>query len=685
MIARDEELIELRLLRRHERLVTITGVAGVGKTRLALRAAGEWEHLFADGAWWVPLSPLVEPGALPYAIADALPLADQSSREPLRVLTDYLADREVLLVLDTCEHLIDYCALVVRELLDRAPGLCVLATSRRRLGLDDEHVLTLEPLPVPKEGSLEQTEAVTLLADRAAAARPGFTLNDGNLQDVIRICRHLEGLPLAIELAAARLREVRTSELADRLTDRLSVLGDLDQVGRRAEPPWHQALRTAIGWSHQLCSPGERLLWARVSVFACSFTAEAAVSVCADDLLPAAEIPGLLAGLADKSILTWEPTGGGERYRVLDTIREYGAFWLGQLGEQDELRRRHRDHYRALARTGEAAWYGPDQYTWYDRTVAEQANLRAALEHSLAEPAGHAALELAGDLWFYWYNCGFVREGRRYLQRALEADTVPSRARTKALWVCGLIAMAEGDAEAAAALATECTSRAEAEGDAGALAAGRAVLTAAAVISGDHDRVTALAERLRGLAPGPTLAYLLSSLSTSLSHVVTCRLDDGVTMLEQVRSTCDRHGERTMRAYGDVVRSEVELARGHPTAAQTFGQAALVVKQRMHDSLGLAITVDLLARAAVGTGQAERAAYLLGLAQQIWDTIGRPRLGLPWWVSARRLAEEQTGQALGDRRYRSVYQAGYRADLDTGIVFALSVAGAPPAESATAW
>ncbi|MFC7586942.1 ATP-binding protein [Nonomuraea antimicrobica] len=228
---------------------------------------------------------------------------------------------------------------------------------------------------------------MTLLAERTAAVVPGFTVTDGNRAEVVRLCRRLEGLPLAIELAAARLRELPAQELCDRLDDRFALLGDVEAEVLDADPPWHQALRTAVGWSHELCTPEERLLWARASAFAGSFDDRAAAEVCADALLPAAGIPDLLAGLADKSILIWAPTGGGERYLMLDTIREYGAMWLRALGEQEELRRRHRDYFLAMARRGDTAWFGPDQVSWIDRTTAEHENLRTALDFSLATPA----------------------------------------------------------------------------------------------------------------------------------------------------------------------------------------------------------------------------------------------------------------------------------------------------------
>ncbi|MEV0388954.1 ATPase, partial [Nonomuraea sp. NPDC050643] len=504
LVGRRDDLARVRRLCREFRMVTLTGAGGVGKTRLALRAAALMRDGFADGAWLVELSPLNQGALVPHTIAEALPLADRTTRPMVEVLTEYLAERHLLLVLDTCEHLVDDCAHAARELLTAAPRLSILATSRRPLGVPGEQVLVLDPLPVPDPRGTGPQDALVLLADRTAAAVPGFTVTDHNRSELVRLCRRLEGLPLAIELAAARLRELPVADLCERLEDRFAELGDignraeLGDIGNRAElgdigdraergdvrnraepggsgdevldaaPPWHRALRTAIGWSHELCTPEERLLWARTSVFAGSFEDGAVAEVCADALLPAAAIPRLLAELADKSILIWSPTGGGERFRMLDTIREYGATWLRALGEQEALRLRHRDFYLALALRGDAAWLGPDQIAWNDRTNAEHDNLRTALDFSLSRTGDHAALELAAALWFFWYPCGYLREGQHYLERALHLDTEPSVVRNRALWVCSLTLTVQGDATAGMVWAAECAGVAEQLGDTGA-------------------------------------------------------------------------------------------------------------------------------------------------------------------------------------------------------------------------
>ncbi|MEU5879369.1 NB-ARC domain-containing protein [Spirillospora sp. NPDC047279] len=707
LVGRGEELADLeRLLCGRSRLVTVTGVAGVGKTRLALRAAVESAPRFADGAWWVALSPLAKAASLPYAIFEVLPLADQTTRSVIDVVADYLADRDVLLVLDTCEHLAEACAVTVQALLAAAPRLRILATSRRALNVAGEQVLPIAPLPVPGDAPAPEIgiaalppavaparapggggdDAVALLAERAAVAMPGFTVTGDNRADLVRLCQRLDGLPLAIELAAARLATMSPNALTARLEERFEV-GDIEHEGTEADPPWHRALRTAIGWSHQLCTPAERLLWARVSVFAGSFGAGTACQVCADGLLPADQILDLLDALAGKSILTVVAMpGGARRFRMLDTVRAYGAFWLRNLGEQDRFRRRHLDFYLTMARRIGAAWLGPDQYAWYDWATAEHANLRTALEFTLTETrpetGDHAALELAGALWFYWWGCGFAKEGQHYLGRALAHDLEPGPARTKTLWVSSVIFLNQGAPTAAAARAAECAAEAERIGDTEAAETAQAASAVAVLMSGGERNQTvaipAAEELLAGRREGElTLASLIAWGVRGLTYVFAGRFQDAITLMEQMRAECDRHGERWYRGYGDFVRAQAELARGRPGAARSCAQAALEVSHRLNDGTGMALAIDLLAQTTAATGQTERAARLLGLSQQLWTRSGQPQGGQPELVAARQACEQQTREALGDHAYQTAYQNGHDTDPDTTIADILSTPPTP--------
>ncbi|NGN69616.1 hypothetical protein G5C51_37745 [Streptomyces sp. A7024] len=679
IVGRGEELARLEPMCRQRPLVTVTGVGGVGKTCLALHAAAAAQPGFQDGVWWVELSGLHDGSLLAHVIAEALPLADHTTLPMIEVLGDYLAERKLLLVLDTCEHLTDACAFTVELLLRSAPGLRVLTTSRRPLGMLPEEVLQLEPLPVPQPGDAS-ADAVVLLAERAAAVVPGFAVTEANRAELTRLCRRLEGLPLAIELAAARLREWPVKELAERLEDRFAALGNADSVVLGADPPWHQALRTAIGWSHQLCSPAERLLWARLSVFAGDFDAESARQVCVDTYLAVERIEGLLAGLVDKSIVTWAPTGGGERYHMLDTIREYGVGWLRRLGEEGELRRRHWRYYQAMACRAEAAWIGPDQIDWYDRMVAEHENLRAALDFCLDEQDGHSALDMGGTLWFFWYACGFAKEGQHYLDRAFELGTGPGPVRAMALWAQGVAAFGQGDKEASLRLAIAFREAVAGETDETAAVAAAFLEGGALTLNGRQEQA---AEQLdRALATRPSggrfrAAWVLAGIARGFAQVNLGRLAEAATVAEDVRAECSRHGETWVRAYGDYLRALAELGLGQVAEAAAGARAALDGKRRLHDSLGCALAIDLLASAAVAVGRAEQAARLLGISWRIWHTVGTPQMGSPHLIAARKACEDQARRLIGDGAYRTAFSIGYDTDPDAGIAYALDHAVGP--------
>ncbi|SEF74808.1 Predicted ATPase [Nonomuraea solani] len=679
LIGRRSELDQVRRACRRSRLVTLTGVGGVGKSRLALRVAAGLRPEFGGGAWLVQLSPLDDGTLLPHAIAEALRLTDQTTRPMVEVLAEHLLGKEVLLVLDTCEHLVDACARTVETLLDAVPGLTVLATSRRPLEVRGELVIVVEPLPVPPEGTtaLAAGDAVDLLAERAAETMPGFDLADHDQEAVARLCRRLEGIPLAIELAAARLRELPVQHLADRLDDRFATLATDPESASETGPPWHQALRTAIGWSHELCEPAERLLWARVSVFAGDFDAGAVRQVCADDLLAEADIGQLLDALADESVLTWLPTGAGERYRMLDTLREYGAGWLRSLGEEDRFKQRHREHYLSLATRGAAGWLGPGQTSWYDRMIGEHDNLRAALEVALAAKDGLPSLELAGTLAFFWYGCGYAKEGRHYLRQAIDLGTRPGPALVQALWADGLLAATLGDADAVENRATQCE-RAALPGDAYAARCVKTLRASAGVIRGDLLQAMAESESAyltRWDGSDLTIANLLALICRAHVFIVEGRIDEAVDVLEDLRALCDQRGEQHMRSHGDLLRGQAELAGGRLDAAVGFGQEALRTKQRLHDSFGIGLTVDLLALAAGAAGRAVRAARLLGLAERIWSTHGQARANVPAWIAARQACEEQARETLGDNAYHVAYHTGFDSDIDAGIAFALEPEG----------
>src|SRR5215468_1044306 len=349
-VGRRGELAEVKRLLADSRVVTLTGIGGVGKTRLALRAAAGLRRAFRDGVWLVQLDQLRDQALVTQAIAAALGLQDRAGYAPAATLADYLAGRQLLLVLDNCEHMLDEVTKLADLLLRAAPGLRVLATSRESLNMTGETVLAVPPLAAPEAGrrltvaELARFPAVGLFAERAAQVVAGFALTEANLAAVAGICRQLEGLPLAIELAAAWLPVLSPEEIDARLGDRLGLL----TRGGRTQPARQQTLRASIEWSYELCSQAERLLWAGLSVFAGGFELDAAEGICADHRLAGDEVLDLLAALAGKSILIAAHREGVARYRMPEPLREYGQERLQSASEYTALRQRHRDWHEQL-------------------------------------------------------------------------------------------------------------------------------------------------------------------------------------------------------------------------------------------------------------------------------------------------------------------------------------------------
>ncbi|MQA96041.1 MAG: LuxR family transcriptional regulator [Streptosporangiales bacterium] len=674
-VGRGRELAEITLLLDRHRLVTVTGVGGVGKSRAALRVATAAQRRFPDGVWMAELGALRDPELIAHAVGQALDVQDQSIRPQAEVLADFLAERRLLLVLDTCEHLIESCALLVEGLLRAAPGLRVLAVSRQPLEVAGERTYVLDPLPVPASerfSELRTCPSVRLFTDRAAAADPGFRLTDRNAATVARLCRGLDGIPLALELAAGRLRALTADQLADRLQDRFRLL-DGPLAGDEAR---HATLRAAIGWSHELCEPAERLLWARLSVFDGDFDTEAAEQVCADARLPADQVAELAAGLVAKSVLRREEHGDAVRLRMLATVRDYGAEWLDKLGETHDLRRRHRDHYLDLARRCEAAWCGPHQAEWGARLTGERANLLAALDFCLDDPDElRAGLELAAALRPFWVPCGFVKVGRHYFERAFACSPAPGPELAKALGEAARLATTQGDLEAASAWLRRCRELLAGHPD-GVTAGHVAYLTGAnAMLTGDHAAAARWFEeaverhRTEG-DPGIGLTFALAVQGMSL--VLTGELERAVELLEESRGICERYGEHWVRSYADYILGLARLGLGDPAAAAHHAREAMRAKRLLRDSFGTAVALDLLAQATLGEGRADRAARLLGAAQRVWLSFGTPQMGSPDLVRAREECERGARRELGERAYGLAFRSGHDLDLEAAIDYALT-------------
>ncbi|MFF5311482.1 LuxR C-terminal-related transcriptional regulator [Streptomyces massasporeus] len=894
-VDRRGELTQGRELLARARLVTLTGPGGVGKTRLAARIAARVQRAFPDGVRFVHLSGLHDPALVPLATADALGLHDRSAQPALDALVEQVRDRRLLLVVDNCEHLAAACARLAAALLHGTEGVRILATSRHRLGLTEEHLLEVRPLPVPDpDADLSAADgypALTLFADRAAAVVPGFRLTPANRASVARLCHRLDGLPLAIELAAVRMRVLDVDQLLDRLDDRYRFL----TTGSPTALPRHQTLRAAVAWSHDLCTLPEQTVWARLSVLAGSFDLETAEAVCADATpesvarppedgdrpvrLPhAATLPALpaqssegfgagvrsvdgsgggvcagdgfgagvrptdgfgsgvragegsgaggwlgdgsgvggrsvdgsgggvcagegsgaggwlgggagasvrptdgtgpgvragegsgtgvragegsgadarawggfgasggpsdgpgtgarpgdgsrarvqaagdpgarvhpvaepsgvtitllpppglrtddvleaVAGLVDKSVLCRESGPGGVRYRLLDTLRQYGLEQLRRVaGEEEAARRRQRDWMLRRAEACERGWFGPGQPETVARLRADRDNLRAALDFSLSAPGETlAGLRLAGTLWFYWHACGASREGLYWLDRALAAAPEPTRERARGLWVTGLLAAAARDFPRGRRHATEALALARALGDAAEAAHAEYVIGVIRLFGDDlpgalrHFETTVA----RGPVPGQHLSLVgLDQVELACALGFLGEAERAVDVCEQALGLCERHGEQWVRSYVLRILALAHSVRRDWPRAERHGREALRLKLAVHDVIGIALTLDLLASIAAERGDHEHAAVLLGGADRVWADIDTGRWGSDTLNSVRRDSEERAAPALGRDAFERAHRWGHALGLAELVGHALQEPGRPHPAEATA-
>ncbi|MEV8533386.1 NB-ARC domain-containing protein [Streptomyces sp. NPDC051211] len=673
-IGRERELGLLDVLLRERRLVTLTGVGGVGKSRMALRAvrtaARNRRPDLRDGVWWVELSPLRDPALLAATVAHTLGLglAAQSTHALNEELCSWMADKELLLVLDTCEHLVAACRHLVGELLQTAPGLTVLITTREPLGCPGEAVLVLQPLPT--EGP--DSDALALFRARALAATPRAAAlfdDPGRTAVAAGLCRRLDGIPLALELAGARLRVWPLEQIAERLGagfDQPSdTLPGTSSGGTSAAPlPRHQTLRTAIGWSHELCEPLERLLWARLSVFAGDFDLAAARAVCAGGPLPAGRVEPVLASLVAKSVVRQtDLRGKGTRYRLLDTIREYGHGWLAALDEVRTLADRHAHWYAQLVQAADRGWLGPRQVDWYRRLTGDHMQLRAALEHLLGtDPA--AALEMAGALWFFWFSCGHVHEGRGFLERALRTAPPTGAAYTQGLWAAGLTCLMQGDLGTAREYGEQCTAAAARLADPERELKAAYLLSVSVLMPGAPEQALLLAgPRARAAIGGPANGpgWLLCRLSASYALCDLGRFEEAAEEARGLRESCAELGDRWLRAYADYVLAVAALRLGRHDEAARHVRAMLSGKRLLGDRFGIALGLDLLAAAVAALGDGELAARLLGNGHAWWRTVGRPQMGSPSLTALREEGERQARAAIGDEAYETAFRGGTQA------------------------
>ena len=673
-IGRRQELSQVRDALERYRLVTLRGVGGVGKTRLALHLAVGLRRSFADGVWLAELSALRNAELLARTVAASLGLPDQAPGDPVDLLADHLAERHLLLILDTCEHLVGACAKLAEALLGAAPRLRILATSREPLDVRGEQALLISPLEVPdSDEAAAGSDAVALFADRAEAMMPGFTLTAANQQPVVQLCRRLDGIPLALELAAVRLRAMSIEQIVARLDDRFLLLGTT-----RSSEDRHQTLRAAIDWSHELCTAQEQRLWARLSVFPGGFDLEAAERVCAGEPLTMGALFDTLGRLVEKSIVVCEQDG--RRYRMLDTIREYGAEHLALLGEQDELRRRHRDYYLGLAEQAAAGSLGPEQVGWLVRLRQETPNLRVALDYSYAWPGQEVTgLRMTVLLRHYWLSLGLFTEGRRWHDRALAVGSDSPEA-AWAVYGAGVLTLQQGDLERAEPLLARAGDLVQDLRDRDLRAHVTDAHGIASFFAGDLQAAGARHEK--ALAEYAEIGYsdpfaLVTFTRLGAVCCLTGELDRAIALSEQCLRIAEGLGEQWSRGTALWTRGAARWLSGDVGHAIEDTLSCLRIKESLGDLHTITMAIDLLAVCLVAQEDFARAAVLCGAGDSFWKMLRAPIQQGPYYAEIRRSAAETCRQALGDQRFERYRQRGLELSVAEAIAVARNEAPAP--------
>jgi non-specific serine/threonine protein kinase len=498
-IGREEEIHEIKCLLRETRLLTLAGSGGSGKTRLAIRVANEIQSMFSDGVWWVELGVLVDPELVPQAVAKVLNVRESPNQTLSETLTNALRAKQILLAFDCCEHLLDACALLAEQLLKACPDLKILATSREVLGIAGERVFHVPTLSAPDPyrvipADFQNYDAVRLFVERAATLKPDFTLTSQNTLAVGQLCDGLDGIPLAIELAAARVQALKVDQIAARLDDRFRLLTG----GSRTALPRHQTLRATIDWSYDLLSASEQTMLKRLSVFTGGWSAAAAESVCTGGEIQSEDVLDLLSKLTSKSLVLAERMPGeAARYRMLETIREYAGEKLAETGEEAAVRDRHLEFFVILAEVAEPELFRPDQVSWLNRLEAEHENLRAAAAWSSEREAATPALRLVGALSWFWSTRGHYREARELSPQILSSPFAMERtaARAKALSIAGLVQWVLGGKADVRPLLEEALDIATEIGDKSIIAWSRVFLGTEISTHGDYQEGLSLIEQ----------------------------------------------------------------------------------------------------------------------------------------------------------------------------------------------
>ncbi|MEV6492074.1 LuxR C-terminal-related transcriptional regulator [Actinoplanes sp. NPDC051633] len=676
-------MTQIRRLLSTSRLVTLTGAGGVGKTRLAQRVGGDMRRAFPDGVWFVELSELRDPDLLAVTVAETLGIREESVSADAPGLARFLADQQALIVLDNCEQLIGPCADLAALLLRRCPEIRIMTTSRQALSVAGEATLTVQPLSVPDPdvpvtaAELARIESATLLVERAAAVQPGFEMTEENAGTIARLCQALEGVPLAIELAVARLRALSLDQILDRLTDRFRLLTS----GARNAPARQQTLRALIDWSWELCSAPERTLWARLSVFSGGLTLDAAEQVCADETLPAPSMLDLIASLVDKSVLTRIGDDGQARYRMLEVVREYGAMRLAEAGDQARLAELHCGYYAALAHYGDRHWVSPDQAALMQRLRQEQANLRVALEWTVREGPAERALRFVADLENHWTLRGFLSEGRHWQDRALAMPSpTVTRARVRLLRSAAWIAIVQDDGERGERFLAEARRLVADLPPSIELAYLPLIEGNLAMFRGDLAEALTLFQTAHDVFRrfGARSGEMWTLACLGLTRGFSGRPSDGYPDLIACRDMGEAEGEVWWRSFALWALSVLHWQDGDNAGATAAAKESLQVRKPVEgEQFGVGLSVESLAWIAGSEQRDQRAARLLGASLRMWQAM---HTSLASFRSLSKFHDDTMAAVrarMGERAFESALRRG--AAMSTADAVALALESAAPA------
>jgi predicted ATPase len=680
-IGRERETATVQELLNGTRLLTLTGAGGSGKTRLALEVAGRVGAQYPDGVAWVELAPLSNPELVPQHVADALRVRRDGIRSAGDALLEALRDWDALLVLDNCEHLVEACARLVEALLRGCPRLRILTTSREALGVGGERAWLVPALTLPEADTpvnrtvAAASEAIRLFVERTQAVRPSFELIDGNAAAVTQICQRLDGLPLAIELAAARAKVLDPQQIAARLDDVFGLLS----AGSRTALPRQRTLRGTIEWSHALLTEPERILFRRLAVFADGFTLDAAESVAPGDGLTAADVLDVLSGLVEKSLVVLETEAVEARYRMLETIRQFARERLLEAGEAEQLGRRHAQFFLARAEAAEP-FLANQSEGWQERLVEDIGNLRAATERFERDADGVAdGLRLAAALHWFWFALGRYREARGRLETALgRSGGARTRPRGRALASLATYLVLSGETAAVRQPAEESVEiLRQSAGASVDLVVALVGLGQSFLLEGDLERAArVLAEALglsRTVQPRYWITYVLywqGRVAQARGELVAARaaFDEGVTL-----GLADGFDQPI--AHLATARGRLALVEGDVDGALKWFTVALTPLRRLQNHWSTITVVEDLARIAADRGESERAARLLGAVANLREEAGARALPFEREALDRIAASARAGAAA----FEAAFRAGQALSLDQALDQAEAMVGEPAA------